>query len=312
MPERNGKPQLKQYLSEMQNAGVPIGTVWDDIAESPSVNPNHYPTQLPLDLVERVVLLGSHPDDLVLDPYSGSGVMLEAAARNGRRWIGGDHDPAAVAFAYERMRMLKASTAAFESAVRLSGVQDLEGIEQTARYYNPDLTHLVNSLFSSTRERTLTRGTMVPMEEGMEHEFKKVTAQNVVKKIIEEAEEYTVAFLNAGGPGRLWFGIQDDGIVLGVTLSRTDRDQLQRDLMHQLSQIQPPISPGAFRLNLYQVVVGAEVVEDQYVVELVIPEVKMQSLFFTPGGSAYLKYAGGRKKLTGLHLQDEILRRFGV
>jgi site-specific DNA-methyltransferase (adenine-specific) len=62
-----------------------------------------YPTQKPVALLERVVLISSNPGDLVLDPFCGSGTTLVAAERLGRRWIGIDQSPDAIAVAGERL-----------------------------------------------------------------------------------------------------------------------------------------------------------------------------------------------------------------
>jgi site-specific DNA-methyltransferase (adenine-specific) len=60
-------------------------------------------TQLPLPLVERIVKAASHPGDLVLDPFLGSGTVLVAAARLGRRGIGVELSDKTVALARERL-----------------------------------------------------------------------------------------------------------------------------------------------------------------------------------------------------------------
>lgn len=50
----------------------------------------HYETQKPVDLIERVLAIGSGEGSLVLDCFCGSGSSLIAAERNNRRWIGCD------------------------------------------------------------------------------------------------------------------------------------------------------------------------------------------------------------------------------
>ena len=47
-----------------------------------------FPTQLPLALLEPIVLCASDPGDLVVDPFSGSGTTGVAAIRNDRRYFG--------------------------------------------------------------------------------------------------------------------------------------------------------------------------------------------------------------------------------
>ena len=46
--------------------------------------------QMPEQLLGRIIRACSNPDDLVLDPFSGSGTTLAVAKKLGRRWIGFD------------------------------------------------------------------------------------------------------------------------------------------------------------------------------------------------------------------------------
>ena len=52
-----------------------------------------HPTQKPLEVVERMVLASSKPDDMILDPFMGSGTTGEAALRHGRRFTGFELNP---------------------------------------------------------------------------------------------------------------------------------------------------------------------------------------------------------------------------
>ncbi len=51
-----------------------------------------HPTQKPEGLLARVILSSSRPDDLVLDPFSGTGTTGAVARRLGRRFIGVERD----------------------------------------------------------------------------------------------------------------------------------------------------------------------------------------------------------------------------
>ena len=53
-----------------------------------------HPTQKPEALLARVILSASRPDDLVLDPFCGTGTTGAVAKRLGRRFIGIERDPA--------------------------------------------------------------------------------------------------------------------------------------------------------------------------------------------------------------------------
>ena len=66
--------------------------LWGDISpiNSQSKERLGYPTQKPLDLLERVIGLSSNPGDTVLDPFCGSGTTIEAAHALKRNWVGID------------------------------------------------------------------------------------------------------------------------------------------------------------------------------------------------------------------------------
>jgi modification methylase len=52
-----------------------------------------HPTQKPEALLARVILSASRPDDLVIDPFSGTGTTGAVAKKLGRRFIGFERDP---------------------------------------------------------------------------------------------------------------------------------------------------------------------------------------------------------------------------
>jgi site-specific DNA-methyltransferase (adenine-specific) len=63
-----------------------------------------YPTQKPLELLERIIETSSNPGDVVLDPFCGCGTALVAAQKLDRRWIGIDITYLAIAVMQARLR----------------------------------------------------------------------------------------------------------------------------------------------------------------------------------------------------------------
>lgn len=83
-------PCLKKYLDDMP--GRPLQNIWTDI---PPVNPMAserlgYPTQKPIQLLERIIGSITHEGDWVLDPFCGCGTAIIAAEKMRRHWIGID------------------------------------------------------------------------------------------------------------------------------------------------------------------------------------------------------------------------------
>mgnify|MGYP000851924128 CR=1 FL=1 len=71
-----------------------------------------HPAPFPVELPEQLIRLYTFADDLVLDPFMGSGSTLVAAARLGRRYVGYDLDPAYVEIARGRVRAAVDASAA--------------------------------------------------------------------------------------------------------------------------------------------------------------------------------------------------------
>src|SRR5437763_10528434 len=71
-----------------------------------------HPTQKPEALIARVILAASRPDDLVLDPFFGSGTSGAVAKRLGRRFVGIERDESYARAAGERIAAVEKLPAA--------------------------------------------------------------------------------------------------------------------------------------------------------------------------------------------------------
>jgi site-specific DNA-methyltransferase (adenine-specific)/adenine-specific DNA-methyltransferase len=73
---------MPEYL---QKEYTPIDSIWMDTYGYTSKW--KYPTENPEEILERVILTSSDPNDLVLDAFAGSGTTGAVAEKLGRRWI---------------------------------------------------------------------------------------------------------------------------------------------------------------------------------------------------------------------------------
>ncbi len=84
--------------------GTPMADVWEIGVIAPVARERTgYPTQKPEALLRRIVEGLSYEGDAVLDPYVGSGTTLAVAAALGRRGVGIDQSPEAIAVASARL-----------------------------------------------------------------------------------------------------------------------------------------------------------------------------------------------------------------
>ena len=84
--------------------GMPMRDVWEiTFAAQAIYERTGYPTQKPIVLLDRIIRASSNAGDLVLDPFCGSGTTLAAARQLGRRYIGIDQNPNAIALCEDRL-----------------------------------------------------------------------------------------------------------------------------------------------------------------------------------------------------------------
>jgi modification methylase len=69
----------------------------------------NHPAPFPVSIPKRLIEFYTYQDDLVLDPFMGSGSTAVAAVETGRSWVGYDIDPAYAAITRERVRDVQLS-----------------------------------------------------------------------------------------------------------------------------------------------------------------------------------------------------------
>ena len=75
------------YKNKMNPCGVNIADVWYDIYPVRK-NKNRPYNELPVKLLERIISCSSNEEDLILDPFGGSGTTYAVAEILKRKWIG--------------------------------------------------------------------------------------------------------------------------------------------------------------------------------------------------------------------------------
>lgn len=91
-------------IQASEKKGVPLSDVWD----IPFLNPKAkervgYPTQKPIELLDRIIKISTDENDIVLDPFMGSGTTLVSAKLLNRRYIGIDKSKDAYEIAQKRL-----------------------------------------------------------------------------------------------------------------------------------------------------------------------------------------------------------------
>ena len=93
------------YVTSIDARGVRAGDVWNmPVLNSQAKERVGYPTQKPLDLLDRIIQASSNKDDVVLDPFAGCATACVSAEGLTRQWIGIDLSPLAASLVKTRLK----------------------------------------------------------------------------------------------------------------------------------------------------------------------------------------------------------------
>lgn len=100
---RKGKDFGEQALNPLGKHPDDVITNIQPIAPSAKARLG-YPTQKPVDLLDRIIRASSEPDDIILDSFCGCGTTLVSAHNLKRKWLGIDISPTACKVMSERLK----------------------------------------------------------------------------------------------------------------------------------------------------------------------------------------------------------------
>jgi site-specific DNA-methyltransferase (adenine-specific) len=103
-PQRATGWTFNYWDAKEMNGGKQMRNLWEfPVTARKERAAGKHPSQKPLALVERAVLLASQPGDLIVDPFGGAGTLGVAAAKHGRAWILIENVPEYAAIAERRL-----------------------------------------------------------------------------------------------------------------------------------------------------------------------------------------------------------------
>jgi len=86
---KNAKHKFNYSLMRELNDGKQMKDVWESSLTKPSEKKcGKHPTQKPMEILEKIILASTDENDLILDPFNGSGTTGIVANRLNRKYIG--------------------------------------------------------------------------------------------------------------------------------------------------------------------------------------------------------------------------------
>jgi len=157
----------KKYM--LHPFGSLVSDVWTDIHR---VKHNKYrdehPCQLPIHLLERVILMSTDADDIILDPFSGTGTTAIAAKRLGRNYIGFEKDKLYAEIAESKLLQEESNSkigdiwASFFLNEAVT-IRDKDWKELSANYFIPDPIEKIDNTRIVQRKTSLPKACVSAM-----------------------------------------------------------------------------------------------------------------------------------------------------
>ena len=284
-----------------------MGNIWDDLPiRVTGKERTNFKTQQTISMLERVMATTTNENDIVVDPFCGSGTSLVVAHINSRRWMGCDASKEAIEITQIRLKIEAEAKEIIDYKFLQGG--DLRQYLQLATSYS----HYSNGLIERA-DIHFVRNKPVHLEETRHYEFKEVKGNNPISSIANTAVDYAVAFINREG-GQIFWGIRnEDRVAVGVQLNYRQRDDVAKAVDNKLFKIQPQLGPSAWQLEFHQVYESRTPIDDLFVIELIVPRSPSRTLLYaTDKGEVFVKTDSGKKRLSFTEVQAEIINRLNA
>eukprot|EP01114_Cavostelium_apophysatum_P017618 TRINITY_DN5286_c0_g1_i1.p1 TRINITY_DN5286_c0_g1~~TRINITY_DN5286_c0_g1_i1.p1 ORF type:complete len:679 (-),score=119.66 TRINITY_DN5286_c0_g1_i1:38-2074(-) len=142
-------------------------------------------------------------------------------------------------------------------------------------------------------------GSTLQFDEDQEHEFKSVTTiPDPAEAVTQYCMKYINAFLNTNG-GTLFFGVEDDGTIIGLKFNRKKRDQLRLRVDGIVSNFKPQVDPELWKLEFIPVSGHQPESPEEaspYVVRVTVKRGRAP-VYINGGGKAFLRYSGSTHQM---------------
>lgn len=112
------KSSIQQKMFLDNRKGAIIESIWTDIrcVQGGSNEYVGWPTQKPVDLLERIISSSSNEGDMIFDCFAGCGTSMHAAHKLKRKWVAVDISPTAMKVNKKRMEELNAKVTIVDEA----------------------------------------------------------------------------------------------------------------------------------------------------------------------------------------------------
>ncbi len=177
---------LKDYggkKDKLHPFGPLVSDVWTDIHRiKHNKKRDPHPCQLPIHLLDRLILLATEEGNIVLDPFSGTGTTAISAKRLGRKYIGFELDSEYVEISKRKLETVEPNFRLGESWVSFY-LKDVITIRNNDWSKLKEYFIVPEPMRSIDHKKTVLRNkNIIPKEKEVVYELKNSCKKNVNKK----------------------------------------------------------------------------------------------------------------------------------
>jgi hypothetical protein len=166
-------------------------------------------------------------------------------------------------------------------------------------------------------ETDFIEGRKLQYTESRFDEFKTVRTSNVLRAILNEIDEYVIAFLNLEDRRyedycRIFWGIEDtSGRTVGIRLSNAQRDEVCTTINGKIRGIKPPVAASACFVEIHDVKdTNGSLIDGLVVLEVGVGHAAEGEFYCSQNNSFYIRQDRNNVRLEGQALVAELRRRF--
>lgn len=161
-----------------------------------------------------------------------------------------------------------------------------------------------------TMDERLEKNRIYQAEEDLHYEFKEIRpVDDPHKSINDKLSEYICAFLNSNG-GVILFGINDERIVKGVSLSSEQKNAIRTLYYTKIREVKPKVIPDDFNIRFIEVEERGKIIDNLYVIEFSVPAPFDSTIvYLTSDNKLFIKLDGVCQKLDVVEMQNLVKKR---
>ncbi|KAL8585704.1 hypothetical protein ACOMHN_022350 [Nucella lapillus] len=131
-----------------------------------------------------------------------------------------------------------------------------------------------------------------------------------LSRLVEIVGKYVCGFLNSGDGGTLYFGVNDDGLVIGIPYTQAKKDSYRKIIDQAFKSIDPPVFTDVYTVRFIPLMkADGYISEKLLVLEVEVKEARISTQLYVFRDNAFLRLDGSLQGPLKARQVQELTRR---